>query len=1229
MKITRLVRRPGIFRLFIVCLLVAAALAPAQAVRADDNPWTATGNMPAVKASFSGVVLNNGKVLTAGGTGSGTNYLRTAELYDPSAGTWAATGSMSLSGYRMDFAMSLLSDGRALAVGGVYNGAASSSVEIYDPGAGTWTAAASIPTATAYETATLLNNQLVLVAGGTNNKDFSLNTSYLYNASANSWSSAGVMNSARRNHTATLLSDGKVLVAGGSATDGTSALASIDLYDPSTGWAAAGGLNPMSSARHSHTATRLADGRVLVAGGTANISTAIGTAEVYDPATGNWSSAGTLVTARYGHAAVLLGDGKVLVVGGTDGDNPLSSAELYDPAMNSWTAVAYPMSTARMGHAAFMLGNGKVLVAGGSDGSSILRSAELYYADPRLPQTITVTTPPPASAVYQGSFSVAATASSGLPVTYSSGSPSVCTNVGATFTMASGTGTCVVQFDQPGDATYAPAPRVTQNVTATKASQSISVTTSAPASAVYNTQFTVAATASSGLAVAYGNSGVCSRSGAVYTMTSGTGDCTVTYNQPGDANYAAAPQVTETTHAAKASQTITVTTHAPSSATYNTSFGVAATASSGLAVAYSSGNTGVCTASGATFSMVSGTGSCPVRFDQAGNANYEAAAQVTEYTNAQKAAQSISVSTPAPSQAAYNAHFTVAATAPGGAVAYSSSGVCTNTGPEYTMTGASGTCTVIYNQPGNENYAAAPQVTNSVTAIKADQTITVTSGAPPSKTYNTSFTVAASAPGGAVTYSSSGACTNTGATFTMTSGTGTCSVIYNQSGNANYNPAPQITESTTATKASQTITVTTQAPDSAVYGTSFSVAATAPGGAVTYSSGSPGVCSVTGATFTMTSGTGTCVVQYDQAGNDNYAPAPRVTKNVTALRASQSITITSHAPASQVYNTNFSVAATAPGGAVTYSSGSPGVCSVTGATFTMLSGTGTCTVQYDQAGNSNYAPATRLTEDVTAAKAAQTIYFDPLPDRIVTDPDFTVTATASSGLAVTFSVGAGDQCTIAGSTVHLTAVGSCTVTASQPGNANYLAAAPVSQTFDILTNKTHQTITFDPLPDKTYLDPDFTVSATASSGLTVTFSAGAGSQCTVSGNTVHLTGAGSCTVIASQAGNDEFLEAEPVARTFSIAKYTAAVNISGTSVRYDGLPKAVNVTTTPSGLAVEVTYEGTGGTVYARTTTPPTEVGTYAVSVVINEANYQGSAAATLTILPPLRYVYIPVIIKP
>src|ERR1051326_4258813 len=186
--------------------------------------------------------------------------------------------------------------------------------------------------------------------------------------------------------------------------------------------------------------------------------------------------------------------------------------------------------------------------------------------------------------------------------------------------------------------------------------------------------------------------------------------------------------------------------------------------------------------------MTSGTGTCAVKYDQAGNANYNAASELTESVTAQNADHTITVDTHAPATAVYNTSFSVAASSGSGlTVTFSASGACSSAAATFTMTSGTGTCTVAYDQAGDANYKAAPQITELVTAQKADQTITVGTHAPATAAYNTSFTVAATAPAGTVSYSSAGACSNAAATFTVTSGTGTCAVKYDQSGNANYN----------------------------------------------------------------------------------------------------------------------------------------------------------------------------------------------------------------------------------------------------------------------------------------------------------------------------------------------------------------------------------------------------------------------------------------------------------
>jgi hypothetical protein len=248
-----------------------------------------------------------------------------------------------------------------------------------------------------------------------------------------------------------------------------------------------------------------------------------------------------------------------------------------------------------------------------------------------------------------------------------------------------------------------------------------------------------------------------------------------------------------------------------------------------------------------------------------------------------------------------------------------------------------------------------------------------------------------------------------------------------------------------------------------------------------------------------------------------------------ALAVLANQTITFGLLANKTYGApDFTVSATASSG-LPVSFAASGACTVSGA-IVHLTGAGSCTVTASQPGNVIYNPAPDVSQSFAIAKATQTITFGPLADRTYPGPDFPVSATASSGLAVSFA--ASRTCTVSGATVHLTGAGSCTVTASQSGNANYQPAANVSRTFAIA--KLGQTITFGPLASKTYGAPDFRVSASASSGLPVSFTASG--KCALNGVTVHLTGAGSCTVTASQPGDAYYDPAPVVSRSFSIKR---------------------------------------------------------------------------------------------
>ncbi len=466
---------------------------------------------------------------------------------------------------------------------------------------------------------------------------------------------------------------------------------------------------------------------------------------------------------------------------------------------------------------------------------------------------------------------------------------------------------------------------VSGTLTIQAASQTITFTANPPASAAYNSSFTVSAISTSLLPVTFTSSGSCSNSGATYTMTNSTGTCSVIANQAGNTNFSAAPQVMKTVNATGPSVTAS-----PSNINFGTvSLGSITTKS----ITVTNIGTAPVTINQPILSIVQGGNSnefvavnlCPTPLAAGKSCTITIAFAAGPFYTPQTATleimdnapgspqpvtlsaivlipQTITFTTNPPASAAYKSSFTVAATggASGNAVTFTSSGACSITGTApgtatYTMNNSTGTCSVIANQAGNSSYAAATQVTKTVSATLATQAITFTTNPPASAAYKSSFTVAATGggSGNAVTFTSSGACSNSGATYTMTSGTGTCSVIANQAGNSNYAAAAQVTKTVTATLATQTITFTTNPPASAAYKSSFTVAATGggSGNAVTFTSS--GACSNSGATYTMTSGTGTCSVIANQAGNSNYAAATQVTKTVSATYSLASLSPTS------------------------------------------------------------------------------------------------------------------------------------------------------------------------------------------------------------------------------------------------------------------------------------------------------------------------------------------------
>jgi hypothetical protein len=361
---------------------------PIATPSASPSAKTVTGHLAVGRQIQTATRLVDGRVLIAGGFNAGDVALASADLCDPTAGAFSQTGPLAVArGY--DTA-TRLSDGRVLIAGGnphqwQFDGPFLASAELYDPKTGTFGPTGSLATARNLHTATLLADGRVLIAGGNDAEAHSLASAEIYDPKTGKFSPTGSLATARGFHTATLLSDGRVLIAGGTSVgwNGPPFLASAEIYDPKTGRFTA--TRPMAVARGSHTATQLADGRVLITGGIDIGTHSLASAELYDPKTARFSATGSMAAARTFFEATLLADGRVLMTGGDPAgwgyDGPfLASAEIYDSKTGTFAATG-SMADTRTYHTATLLSDGRVLVTAGYGDRGPLASAELF--DPR------------------------------------------------------------------------------------------------------------------------------------------------------------------------------------------------------------------------------------------------------------------------------------------------------------------------------------------------------------------------------------------------------------------------------------------------------------------------------------------------------------------------------------------------------------------------------------------------------------------------------------------------------------------------------------------------------------------------------------------------------------------------------------------------------------------------------------------------------------------------------
>ena len=757
----------------------------------------------------------------------------------------------------------------------------------------------------------------------------------------------------------------------------------------------------------------------------------------------------------------------------------------------------------------------------------------------------------PNKTVGDADFNVGAASTSNLPVAFSAAGSC---NLNGTQVHLSGAGQCTITALQDGDANYNAAAPVARAFAIGKAEQQITFDPLANKT-VGDADFNVSASASSNLGVAFAAGGNCTVNGTQVHLTS-AGACTITAAQEGDANYNPAVPVARTFSIAKANQQITFDALA-NKKLGDADFGLTAAASSSLAVTFSAA--GNCTIAGALVHL-SGAGQCSITASQDGDADYNAATPVVRTFTIGKADQQISFAALA-AKTVGDPDFAITATASSNLnVSLTAAGNCTVNGSQVHLTGA-GQCAITATQEGSADYNAATPVSRSFTIGKAGQQIAFDALA--NKTAgDLDFNVSATATSNlAVTFSAGGNCTIAGVQVHLT-GAGTCTITAAQEGDANYETAAAVARTFSISKADQQITFAALAArklGEADFNVSASVSSNL---AVSFTAG--GSCTVTGALVHLT-GAGECTITAAQSGDDNYNAAISVAQKFLISKGDQQITFEALED-KKFGDADYAVKPTASSN-LAVAIAAAGNCTVSG-TQVHLTGAGQCTITASQDGNTDYNAATPVARSFSIAKADQQITFAGLSNKKVGDPNVSVSATASSGLAVTFA--ASGKCEISANQVQLNGAGDCTVTASQDGDSNYNAAPAIARTFSI--GKADQQIAFAALANRVFGEADFAVSATASSMLPVAFAASG--QCTIAGNQIHLTGAGNCTVTASQDGDVNYGPAAAVSRTFSIARADQQITFEAVpDKRYGDADFNISANAS-SGLPVAMTANG-------------------------------------------------------
>jgi large repetitive protein len=441
-------------------------------------------------------------------------------------------------------------------------------------------------------------------------------------------------------------------------------------------------------------------------------------------------------------------------------------------------------------------------------------------------------------------------------------------------------------------------------------------------------------------------------------------------------------------------------------------------------------------------------------------------------------------------------------------------------------------------------------------ALAAKETQTITFSTPPSNakvegpTYALTATSTSGEPVGLS--GTPGRCTLSSTTSPATVsfiGAGTCTIHAVAEATTKYKKA-EAEQTFAVAKGAQTIKFTSTEPSNAKVGQEYSVSAQGgnSGEAVTFTpaSSSEKVCAVSASAPDTAKvsfiGIGTCVIDANQNGNANYEPAPQVQQSFSVAKGTQAIEFTSTEPSNAtVAGPEYAVSA--KGGlsgepvVLTIDPTSSSVCELSGSSV-RFKRAGPCKIDANQNGNANYGPAPQVQQSFSVSEAKQAVAFTSQPpEPTLVGFNYEVKATGgASKQPVIFSIDPSSTsiCTISGAIVRFLAGGTCTIDAQQNGEPElFEAALPVQQQIPVQPDS--QSVSFGSSPPSpAVVGGTYSVSASATSGLPVSFSSATSSVCTVSGSTVKLVGGGTCTINAEQGGDGQYSAAPLAQQSFAV-----------------------------------------------------------------------------------------------